>query len=118
MSGIIDDLELNKFKKTIIQRIENQELDLVLDPLFNCICDRVTYERNKGIIEWECAICGKKIFTDKRRNDVENFVCDDCKELYNNNNMVVDRRILDSRTKMFKMMENALYDELETKLNL
>jgi len=40
MSGIIDDLELNKFKKTIIQRIENQELDLVLDPLLNWKCKK------------------------------------------------------------------------------
>ena len=116
MGDIIEELELQKFKKTMIQRVENQELDLVFDPLFNCICDRVTYEKNRGIIEWKCAICGDKIFTDKRRNDVENFVCEKCKELYNNNNISIDRRILDSRTKMFKMMEDILYNELETKL--
>ena len=108
---IIKELELEKFKKTIIQRVENQELDLVFDPLFGVICDRV-----KGIIEWQCAICGEKILTDKRRNDVENFVCERCKEVYNNNSATVDRRILESRTKMFKMMEDTLYDELETKL--
>ena len=49
---IIKELELEKFKKTIIQRVENQELDLVFDPLFGVICDRVTYEKNNGIIEW------------------------------------------------------------------
>lgn len=116
--SIIDDLELQKFKKTIIQRIENQELELIFDPLFKCVCDRVTYESNRNLIEWECAICGKKILTDKRRNDSENFVCEQCKELYNNESLVIDRRILDSRTKMFKMMENTIYDELETKLIL
>lgn len=114
--GIIEELELERFKKTIIQRVENQELDLVFDPLFGVICDRVTYEKNKGIIEWNCAICGEKILTDKRRNDVENFVCERCKEVYNNNSATVDRRIMESRTKMFKMMEDTLYDELETKL--
>lgn len=114
--GIIEELELKKFKKTLIQRVENQELDLIFDPLFNCICDRAAYEKNRSLIEWKCAICGDKIFTDKRRNDVENFVCDKCKELYNNNNISIDRRILDSRTKMFKMMEDILYNELETKL--
>lgn len=117
MAGIIEELELQKFKKTIIQRIENQELDLVLDPLFNCVCDRVTYERNRNLMEWECAICGAKIIVSKIRNDVENFVCANCKELYNNENPIVDRRILDSRTKMFKLMEDTIYNELETRLN-
>ena len=114
--GIIEELELKKFKKTLIQRVENQELDLIFDHLFNCICDREKKKKNRSLIEWKCAICGDKIFTDKRRNDVENFVCDKCKELYNNNNVSIDRRILDSRTKMFKMMEDTLYNELETKL--
>lgn len=118
MCNIIDELELQKFKKTMIQRIENQELDLVFDPLFHCICDRVTYERNRNLMEWECAICGERIFVSKIRNDVENFVCENCKEVYNNNNSTIDKRILDSRTKMFKNIEDTLYDELETRLNI
>lgn len=117
MSDIIEELELQKFKKTIIQRIENQELDLVLDPLFNCICDRVTYEKNRNLMEWECAICGAKIIVSKIRNDIENFVCVNCREAHNNKNTVVDRRILDSRTRMFKLMEDNIYNELETRLN-
>ena len=118
MAGIIEELELQKFKKTIIQRIENQELELIFDRLLNCVCDRVAYEKNRGLMEWECAICGAKILTDKRRNDVENFVCANCKELYNNESAVVDRRILESRNKMFKMLENTIYEELETRLAL
>ena len=47
---------------------------------------------------------------------VENFVCDVCKEKYNNKSPVVDRRIMYSRTKMFKYIENKLYEELEDKL--
>lgn len=116
MCNIIEELELQKFKKTIIQRIENQELDLVLDPLFNCICDRVAYEKNRNLMEWECAICGKRIIVSKIRNDVENFVCANCRELYNNDSPMVDKRILDSRTMMYKTIENKLYDELETRL--
>lgn len=115
--SIVDELELSKYKKDLLKRVENQELDLVFDPLLCCICDRVTYEKNRGLMEWSCAICGDTILTDRRRNDVENFVCVRCKETHNNKNLSVDKRILDSRTKMFKFMENMLYDELETKLN-
>lgn len=118
MGDIIDELELGKFKKTIIQRIENQELDLILDPLFNYVCDRVTYEKNRNLMEWECAICGEKIIVSKIKNDAENFVCEKCRELYNNNSPSVDRRILDSRTRMFKFMEEKLYEELETRLGI
>jgi predicted RNA-binding Zn-ribbon protein involved in translation (DUF1610 family) len=113
---VIDRLELRRFRKVITQ-IERQELDIVLDPLTQRVCDRVTYERNLNLFEWECAVCGRKILADRRRNDAENFVCEECGKVYNNASAAVDRRILDSRTRMFRMMEERLYDELESRLD-
>jgi hypothetical protein len=64
-------------------------------------------------MEWKCAICSEPILVDRDRTDVENFVCEKCREKYNSKSPVVDRRILESRTRMFKFIENKLYEELE-----
>lgn len=114
--GRVKDFGLDVFVKDI-QNIEYQYLNLIYHPLFDKVCGRDEYERTKELIEWNCAICGEKILTNKRRTDVENFVCDKCKESHNNKKKMVDFRILSSRTKMYKMLEDNLYKELEDNLN-
>lgn len=108
-------LGLQRFSRDF-DNIESQYLNLIYDPNFNKVVERWVYEKTAGLLEWKCAICGEPILVDKSKNDVENFVCDRCKEKYNNKNQVVDRRILDSRTNLFKHIENKLYEELEDKL--
>ena len=108
------ELELTGFKKEL-ERIESQTLDLIYDPLFDCICTHSEWLARQNIIPWKCAICGDEILLDKNRNDVENFVCDRCKIAHNNKNQVIDKRIVESRTRMFKYLEEQLYDELEDK---
>lgn len=104
--------ELENFGKNI-QWIESQYLNLIYNPMFDKIQTRDEYEKTKDLVEWECAICGKPIFMSQKRNDVENFVCDECRKTYNNKNRSVDVRILNSRTKMYRMMEDTIYQELE-----
>jgi len=106
---------LERFSKDM-DNIENQYLNLIYDPNFDHVVERWVYEKTVGLMEWECAICGDSILTDKNRSDVENFVCERCKEHYNNSSPVVDRRILNSRTKLFQYLENRLYEELEDNL--
>lgn len=106
---------LEKFTKDI-DNIEFQYLNLIYDPVFDHVVERWIYDKTSGLIEWECAICGCKILTDKNKCDVENFVCESCKESYNNKSLLIDRRIMESRTKMFKYIESKLYEELEDKL--
>lgn len=108
---------LEKYIKDI-DNIENQYLNLIYDPNFDHVVEKWLYERTVGLMPWKCAICGNEILVDKKREDVENFVCDKCKEHYNNKNLVVDRRILDSRTRMFKWIEEKLYEELEDSLKV
>ena len=108
-------LGLQRFSRDF-DNIESQYLNLIYDPNFNRVVERWVYEKTAGLLEWKCAICGDPILVDKSKNDVENFVCEKCKEKYNNKNQVVDRRILDSRTNLFKHIENKLYEELEDKL--
>lgn len=108
-------LGLQRFSRDF-DNIESQYLNLIYDPNFNKVVERWVYEKTAGLLEWKCAICGEPILVDKSKNDVENFVCETCKEKYNNKNQVVDRRILDSRTNLFKHIENKLYEELEDKL--
>ena len=108
-------LGLQRFSRDF-DNIESQYLNLIYDPNFNRVVERWVYEKTAGLLEWKCAICGEPILVDKSKNDVENFVCEKCKENYNNKNQVVDRRILDSRTNLFKHIENKLYEELEDKL--
>ncbi len=108
-------LGLQRFSRDF-DNIESQYLNLIYDPNFNRVVERWVYEKTVGLLEWKCAICGEPILVDKSKNDVENFVCEKCKEKYNNKNQVVDRRILDSRTNLFKHIENKLYEELEDKL--
>ena len=64
-------------------------------------------------MDWKCAICGKDIVIDKRKSDPENFVCEFCKETYNNKNQNIDRRILESRNAMYKELVKRIYDEFE-----
>lgn len=109
------ELGLEKFAKDL-NNIESQYLNLIYNPLFDNVVERWVYEKTIGLMEWKCAICGDSILTDRNRIDVENFVCDKCKELYNNKNPLVDRRILSSRNKMFEFLENRLYEELEDSL--
>lgn len=97
--------------------IESQYLNLIYDPNFDRVVERWIYEKTVGMMEWKCAICGEPILSDRNRTDVENFVCPRCQEKYNNKSPLVDRRIMDSRTRMFKYLENKLYEELEDSLN-
>ena len=96
--------------------IEEQYLNLIYDPNFDRVVERWVYEKTAGMMEWKCAICSEPILVDRNRTDVENFVCDRCREKYNNKNLLIDRRIMDSRTRMFKFIEDKLYEELEDKL--
>jgi DNA-directed RNA polymerase subunit M/transcription elongation factor TFIIS len=91
-------------------------LDLIYDPFFKCVCERYEYEKHIGCMEWKCAICGNSIIIDRRKNDPENFVCEFCKESYNNKNPNVDRRILESRNEMYKELVKRIYDEFEDSL--
>ena len=111
----LNELGLRRFAKDF-DNIESQYMNLIYDPIFNRVVERWVYEKTIGMMEWTCAICGKPILSDSGRSDVENFVCDTCKEKYNNKSPVVDRRIMNSRTKMFKYIEDKLYEELEDKL--
>ena len=97
--------------------IESQYLNLIYDPNFDRVVERWVYEKTAGLMEWRCAICGEPILSDKNRTDAENFVCEKCRINYNNKSPLVDRRIMNSRTKMFKQLENKLYEILEDSLN-
>lgn len=105
-------LGLERFSR-YFDNIESQYLNLIYDPNFDRVVERWVYDKTAGLIEWKCAICGEPILTDKNRTDAENFVCEKCKEKYNNKNPLIDRRIMDSRTRMFKYLEDKLYEELE-----
>ena len=109
-------LGLGRFSKDF-DNVESQYLNLVYDPVFDRVVERWVYDKTVGMMEWTCAICGDPILSDKNKMDVENFVCDTCKEKYNNKSPVVDRRIMNSRTKMFKHIEDKLYERLEDSLN-
>lgn len=107
---------LERFSRDF-DNIESQYLNLIYDHNFDRVVERWVYEKTAGMMEWKCAICGEPILSDRNRTDVENFVCERCRETYNSKNSLVDRRIMDSRTKMFKYIENKLYEELEDNLN-
>lgn len=107
---------LERFSRDF-DNIESQYLNLIYDPNFDRVVERWVYEKTSGMMEWKCAICGEPILSDRNRTDVENFVCERCRETYNSKNSLVDRRIMDSRTRMFKYIENKLYEELEDNLN-
>lgn len=111
-----NELDLTLFKKDL-ENIEIQYLNLIYDPIFDRVCERWLYEKTINLMEWKCAICGDTILVDKKRDDVENFICDRCKEIYNNKNEFIDIRILKSRTKLYKYLEDRLYEELEDNLN-
>ena len=96
-----------------INNIESPYLNLIYSPLFDIVCTRDEYERIRDMMEWTCAICGCNILINKRKYDVENFVCEKCKEVHNNKNQTIDMRILNSRTKLYKKIENDLYQQLE-----
>lgn len=112
---IMEILELERFQDDL-KNIENQYLDLIYDPFFKCVCERYIYEKHIGCMKWNCAICGNDIIIDKRKNDVENFVCEFCKESYNNKNPTIDMRILKSRNEMYKELIKRIYDEFEDSL--
>ena len=97
--------------------VESQYLNLIQDPVTGKIMDRKSYEKGSSMMEWRCAICGDDIMSDRGRTDAENFVCERCSERYNNSSPLIDRRIMDSRTKFFKCIEDRLYDILEDRLN-
>lgn len=112
----LKELGLERFSK-YFDSIENQYLNLIYDPLTKQVMEKWVYEKTAGLTEWKCAICGDDILVDRNKSDVENFVCKKCSEKYNNKSPLVDRRIMDSRTKFFKYIEDRLYEELEDKLN-
>lgn len=109
-------LGLERFARDL-DRIEEQYLNLVYDSNFDRVVERWVYDKTAGLMEWKCAICGEPILADRYRIDAENYVCEKCREKYNNKSPVIDVRILVSRTRMFKYMENKLYEELEDSLN-
>ena len=111
----LKEVGLERFSRDF-DRIEEQYLNLVYDPAFDHVVERWIYDKTIGLMEWKCAICGEPILSDRNRIDVENFVCERCRERYNNKSPIVDRRIMDSRTRMFKYLENKLYEELEDNL--
>ena len=111
----LKELGLQVFFK-YFDNIESQYLNLIYDPNFDRVMERWEYEKFSGLVEWRCAICGEQIFVDKSKYDVENFVCPRCREKHNSKSPVVDRRIMDSRTRLFKYIEDRLYQELEDKL--
>ena len=111
----LKELGLERFSR-FFDDIENQYLNLIYDPYFDRVVERWVYEKTAGLVEWNCPICGTTILVDKNRTDAENYVCEKCREKYNNKSPLVDRRIMDSRTKFFKYIENKLYDELEDSL--
>ena len=108
-------LGLERFSR-YFDDIESQYLNLVYDPIFDRVVERWLYEKTAGMMEWKCAICGESILVDRGRNDAENIVCARCREKYNNKSPLIDRRILESRNKMFKYIEDKLYEELEDSL--
>ena len=112
----LKELGLSKFSK-YFDNIENQYLNLIYDPLTKRVMERWVYEKTSGLTGWKCAICGDDILADRNKSDAENFVCEKCSEKYNNRSPLVDRRIMDSRTRFFKFIEDRLYDELEDKLS-
>lgn len=112
---LIRKLELEGFEKDL-DYIENQYLNLIYHPLFDKVCPLEEYIRTRELMRWECAICGSEILINRRKYDVENFVCDKCKEVHNNKNTSIDIRILNSRTKLYKYLEDRLYQELEDSL--
>lgn len=111
----LNNLGLSRFSKDF-DNVESQYLNLIYDPNFDRVVERWVYEKTAGLMEWTCAICSAPILSDRNRTDVENFVCERCKEKYNNKSPVIDRRILNSRTRMFKFIEDKLYEELEDSL--
>ena len=111
----LNELGLRRFAKDF-DNVESQYLNLIYDPVHNRVVEKWVYEKTINLRDWTCAICGSPILVDKNRNDVENFVCEKCREKYNNKSPIVDIRILTSRTRMFKYIENKLYEELEDKL--
>lgn len=113
--NVMELLDLCSFKDDL-KNIENQNLDLIYDPFFKCVCERYVFEKHIGCMEWKCAICGKDIIIDRRKNDIENFVCGSCKETYNSKNPNVDRRILESRNEMYNELVKRIYDEFEDSL--
>ena len=112
----IKKFELESFASDI-DNIENQYINLIYHPLFDKVCTRNEYDNTKEMMEWECAICNNRILINRRRYDVENFVCETCKKEFNNKSKFIDYRILNSRTKLYKTLEDKLYQELEDILN-
>ena len=113
--NLLKSLELERFKRDI-ENFESSYLNLIYNPLFDIIQTREEYDRTREMMRWTCAICNSPIFINKRKYDVDNFVCDKCNETYNNKNKMIDRRILDSRTKLYKYLEDSLYQQLEDNL--
>lgn len=111
----VKELELEEFKKDL-DNIENQNLNLIYNPLIDEIQERIDYDNTISLIEWKCAICGKRILVNKLKDDVNNFVCDDCRITYNNTNEYIDRRILESRNKLYKYIEERIYQEIDDRL--
>ena len=109
------ELEIESFKKDL-ENIENQYLNLIYNDLIDEVQERYEYEKMLPMMHWTCAICGCDILIDKYKNDVENFVCKKCSELYNNKNDIIDLRILKSTNRMYKFLEDKIYEELEDKL--
>ena len=110
----LNELGLRRFAKDF-DNIESQYMNLIYDPMFNRVVERWVYEKTIGMMEWTCAICGKPILSDRGRSDVENFVCDTCKEKYNNKSPVVHTRTMNSTTKTFKHTADTSYEQLADK---
>lgn len=107
-----------KIYKKDINRIESQEIDLIFNPISNCVQTRQEYKKSLNLINSKCAICDCDIELDKTRDDIENFVCEKCQKIHNSKNKIVDERILIARNRLYKSIKENLYKELEENVSI
>ena len=68
---------------------------LYVDPETGDVVDFINLKRNFNIIEWNCAICGKKIKSKITDFSPENFLCEKCNKYVENEGYIPDK-VLDS----------------------
>ena len=80
---------------------------LYIDPIFNEINKLHILNKNTKYKKWNCAICNKSIYVDINNIKYNNFICDECYELYEDKK-IVDKRILKSSIKFYNEVRNSL----------
>lgn len=71
--------------------------------------DEVIEQSN--LIKWNCAICNIEIESKIAEFDINNFVCNDCRDSHNSDNSKIDPRIVDSSFEFHKMCRKKLIKE-------